>query len=378
MALRIDPGLHRAIARYGGGDVTACMNCGNCTASCPLSAETGGFPRRIIHMLQVGHRDKLRASLEPWLCYYCGECSETCPRDANPAETMMAARRYLTAQYDWTGLAARFYTRPLVQLAAVVGLGLAVALLFALLHGPVVTDRVALNTFAPVEGIEIADWTMAGVLSFLLLSNVWRMYRFVMRPVNGAAIPVRVLLGEVRTFAVHFLTQKRWRTCTGPRTRWFKHLLLVSGYVTMMLLVEVFLRWFQTDRIVPVWHPTRLFGYYAAAVLLYVSGDFLIGRLRRRDWIHKHSEPTDWVFLVLLFLVALTGILVHVARLSGLPLTTYYLYVAHLAVVAPFLVLQVPFGKWSHMLYRPFAVYLDAVRAKLQATAAAPAMARAA
>ncbi len=198
-----------------------------------------------------------------------------------------------------------------------------------------------------------------------------------MRPVNGAAIPVRVLLGEARTFAVHFLTQPRWRTCTGPKTRWLKHLLLVSGYVTMMLLVEVFLRWFQTDRIVPVWHPTRLFGYYAAAVLLYFSGDFLIGRLKRRDWLHKHSEPTDWVFLALLFLVALSGILVHVARLSGLPLTTYYLYVAHLAVVAPFLVLQVPFGKWSHMFYRPFAVYLDAVRTKLQA-AAEPAMDRAA
>lgn len=377
MTVRLDPELHREIARYGGGDVTACMNCGNCTATCPLAADTGGFPRQIIHLLQVGHREKLRASLEPWLCYYCGECSETCPRDANPAETMMAARRWLTGQYDWTGIGRRIYRTWWVQLVAVLVVGLAVAGLFALLHGPVVTATVALNSFAPVEWIERADWIMAGTLSVLLLSNVWRMYRFVMRPVNGAAIPFRVLLCEAKTFGLHFVTQKRWRTCTGSRWRWLKHLLLVSGYVTMMVLVEVFLRAFQTDRIVPVWHPTRLFGYYATAVLLYAAGDFLVGRIRRRDWIHRHSHFSDWVFVGLLFLVALTGILVHVARVAGHPIATYDLYVVHLAVVAPFLVLQVPFGKWSHMIYRPFAIYLDAVRKRVQA-AAAPALERAA
>ena len=83
------------------------------------------------------------------------------------------------------------------------------------------------------------------------------------------------------------------------------------------------------------------------------------------------------MFVGLLFLVALTGILVHVARVAGHPIATYDLYVVHLAVVAPFLVLQVPFGKWSHMIYRPFAIYLDAVRKRVQA-AAAPALERAA
>ena len=88
---------------------------------------------------------------------------------------------------------------------------------------------------------------------------------------------------------------------------------------------------------------------------MYVTVDFLAGRLRKRDAIHKFSEPTDWVFLVLLFLVALTGILVHVFRLGGLPLATYSTYVIHLAIVVPMLVVEVPFGKWGHMFYRPFA-----------------------
>jgi ferredoxin len=377
MSMRVEPGLHREIARFGGGDVTACMNCGNCTATCPQTMDGVAFPRRVIHLLQVGHRDRLRSSLEPWLCYYCGDCSTSCPRDANPAATMMAARRYLTAQYDWTGIGARLYRSPAVQLAAVIGLALLVGLAMLLFHGPVVTDRMALNTFAPVETIELADWTMAAVLAALLLSNGWRMYRFVSRRDGAPPVPFRVLVGEAKTFVLHFFTQRRWRECETARPRWLTHLLLVTGYVSMMLLVEVGLRWFQTDAIRPVWHWTRLLGYWATGVLLYGSVVFLVARARKEDWIHRHSEPSDWVFIVLLFLVALTGILVHVLRLAGLPVATYVTYTVHLMVVAPFLILQVPFGKWSHMFYRPFAVYLDAVRRRVQA-AAAPAMERAA
>jgi ferredoxin len=377
MSVRIEPGLHREIARFGGGDVTACMNCGDCTATCPLSKDTGRFPRQIIHLLQVGHRDGLRASLEPWLCYYCGDCSASCPRDANPAATMMAARRYLTGQYDWTGLGARLYQTPALHLAAVVGLGFLVGVAFLLFHGPVVTDRVALNTFAPVKWIEIADWAMAAALAGLLLSNAWRMYRFVMRREGAPPVPLGALVAEALTFIVHFLTQKRWRECSTARTRWLTHLLLMSGYLSMLLLVVVFLRWFQTDEIRPFYHPTRLLGYWATGVLLAGAGIFLVGRIRKQDWIHRHSEPSDWMFLVLLFLVALTGIAVHVLRLVGYPLATYVVYVIHLAIVAPLLILEVPFGKWSHLFYRPFAVYLDAVRRRVQ-SAAAPALERAA
>ena len=377
MSVRVEPGLHREIARFGGGDVTACMNCGNCTATCPQTMEGVAFPRRVIHLLQVGHTERLRSSLEPWLCYYCGDCSTSCPRDANPAATMMAARRYLTAQYDWTGIGARLYRSPAVQLAAVIGMALLVGLAVLLFHGPVVTSHMALNTFLPVERVELADWTMAAVLATLLLSNGWRMYGFVMRRDGAPPVPFRVLLGETKTFVLHFLTQKRWRECETARPRWLTHLLLVTGYVSMMLLVEVGLRWFQTDLVRPVWHPTRLLGYWATGVLLYGSVVFLVARARKAEWIHRHSEPSDWLFIVLLFLVASTGILVHVLRLSGLPTATYVMYAVHLAVVAPFLILQVPFGKWSHMFYRPLAVYLDAVRRRVQA-AAAPAMERAA
>ncbi len=367
MAHRVEPGLFRDVARFGGGDVTTCMNCGSCTATCPQSADTGGFPRAIIHLLQVGHKEKLAGSLEPWLCYYCGDCSDSCPREADPGEIMMTVRRYLTAVYDRTGLAGRLYTSAAWEIGAIVLVGLFVVALFALFHGPVVTDRVELNTFAPVKWVELADWIVGGVLAVLLLSNGWRMYR---RAMDGTRVPASMFLRKLPALFGHFATQKKWRECRGPRTRWLKHFLLVTGYVTMMVLVIVFLRWFQTDEIVPFHHPTRLLGYYATAVLLYVTVDFLAGRVKGRDAIHKYSGTTDWAFLVLLFLAALTGILVHLFRLAGLPLATYSSYVIHLSVVAPMLVVEVPFGKWGHMFYRPFAAYLAAVKQGAAATAA--------
>jgi hypothetical protein len=41
---------------------------------------------------------------------------------------------------------------------------------------------------------------------------------------------------------------------------------------------------------------------------------------------------------------------------------TYYLYVSHLAVLVPMIMIEVPFSKWSHLAYRPFAIYFANLR----------------
>ena len=68
------------------------------------------------------------------------------------------------------------------------------------------------------------------------------------------------------------------------------------------------------------------------------------------------------MFPVLLFLTTVTGILVHIFRYMGLPLATYYTYAIHLVIAVAMLVVEVPFGKWAHLLYRPLAVYFQKVR----------------
>jgi len=361
----VNPNLHREIAKFGGGDVDLCMNCGNCTATCSISPEEGStFPRRIIHLLQVGHEDKLMQTVDPWLCYYCGDCSENCPRDANPAETMMATRRYLTSRYDWTGLAGLFYKSAAAEIAAIVMVGLFVVALFGFLHGPVVTGHVELNTFAPVRWVELGDWIMAGLLAFFLLSNAFRMTRSLMNSAEMPKISPLAYLRQIPTFLAHLITQKRWHRCGSQRSNrhWLTHIILVSGYLSMLALVLVLLRWFQTDVVHPFYYPLQLWGYYATAALLYATTVFMISRWRRSDPMHRFSEASDWIFLIMLFLTALTGIAVHVFRVEDLPRATYITYVVHLAIAVPMLVVEVPFGKWAHLLYRPLALYLVSVK----------------
>ena len=359
---RIDSELYHELAEFGARDMEICMQCGTCSASCPLSSGTNTFPRKIYRYLQLGLRDKLLESPEPWLCYYCGDCNKDCPRGAEPAETMMATRRWLIAQYDWTGLTKRFYLSKAWQIGAFLVVALGIILLFYVAHGPIVTGRVELNTFAPVSWITFGDKCMLSILGALLLANGFRMYRYIMGDMKP---PLLLYIKEAKSFILHYLTQKRWRDCgVERRSRWLRHVLLFSGYVTMEVLVVAFLSSFQTDVIHPLWHPTRVFGYYATVVLMIISADMMISRYKKKEDLHRYSDFTDWFFLILLFMTAFSGILVHFFRLAGWPLMTYGTYVVHLAIAVGMLCVMLPFGKLSHLLYRPLAIFLSTVKEK--------------
>lgn len=386
MKTKSDPNLLNEIREYGHFNTSACYQCGSCTVVCDLAKNSASFPRKMLQYGLFGLRKPLRGSIEPWICYYCGDCATTCPRETEPGEAMMTLRRWLTAQYDWTGLSAKLYKSKLWELGALFAIGAFMAFLIFMFHGPLVTERVELNTFAPVHMVHTFDLIMFAVLAFFLFTNAFRMYWFTMHSdknvgifdfikgfkENGfgfvehngkkVKIPLSIFLTEIKTILVNFATQKMFLTCKKNTWRWLLHFLLVSGYVIMLLLVVALLVWFQTDNIYPITHPQRWLGYYATIVLLFCTIEIIVSRIRKREQIHKFSDFSDWMFPVLLFLTTLTGILVHIFRYMGLPLATYYIYAVHLVIGVSMLVVEVPFGKWAHLLYRPLAIFFQKVR----------------
>jgi ferredoxin len=350
------------LKEFGAAEVEKCFNCGNCTAICPLAEDDYPFPRGTIRNIQLGLKDRMVQSLDPWLCYYCGDCSETCPKEAEPGETMMAARRWLTAHYDWTGLSKKLYTSNAWSIGALIVGALIVILLALGLHGPLVTDQVELNTFADVHMMHTADLILAGILGFFLLTNLYRMYRFSF-PRGETQPPLMIFITEAWQLVVHVLTQRRFSECDGRR-RWVSHMVLVFGYGTMFVLIVVFLSWFQTDQVFPLFHPQRLIGYLAALAIIYGAGDSLVSRIQKGHQMHRYSHLSDWLFPILLIGLAVTGLLISWFRITGLPLATYYTYVVHLVVMMMLYITIGPMGKWSHLLYRPFAVYFQAVKEK--------------
>ena len=376
MSVRVDPSFMKDLKAFGLEDANKCMHCGNCTAVCPLSTPENPFPRKLVKYAQIGLKDKILKSSEPWLCYYCGDCSDTCPRGADPGEAMMVMRRYLTSQYDWTGFARRFYTSERFEIIAVAIVGILVGLGLWIFHGSNPNmEHAYLNSVWPAPGIEIADYIMGAILSILLLSNTWRCVKFTMGDLLKK-IPLEIYITQAKELFIHFLTQKKFGECT-DRMQWIVHLLIMTGYSTIFLLVVVFtaggihiigLSWegimFQRDVIYPFFHPMRLLGYYATFAILYGTTYAIIGRLRKNKTPYKSSHGTDWMFLILLQLTTLTGILIHFTRILDLPLTTYIIYVVHLMVAVPMLVLEVPFAKWAHLAYRPVVLYLIKVKEK--------------
>ncbi len=363
---------------FGGESFKKCFQCATCTAVCSLSNSENSFPRKQMLLAQWGMKKELLEDPGPWLCFYCGDCSKRCPRQADPGESMMAARRYLTSQYDWTGISRLMYRSVYWEAGVLAAVAAAVVLMFTMPHdfgfgllsrsGSAPLSTVMLQMFAPVGIVDVGDRIMAAGLGLLLISNAARMF---VGLTSGESIPLRYYFSQLPQFVIQGLTQKRWNECASgdAKLNWIRHLLLVSGYAIMFTLVVVFLPWFQVNNTSVQW--TSTLGYYATAVLLTATAWIIVDRMKQRTEMHKFSHFSDWLFPILLLLAALTGILLHIFRVMDLPMPTYVMYMIHMAIVVPMLVVEVPFGKWGHLLYRPLAIYVASVKSKAHNESAA-------
>jgi quinone-modifying oxidoreductase, subunit QmoC len=369
MSTRVNPDLVDELCRYGAEDVQKCFNCGNCTAVCSLAEEHENFPRRSMRALQLGMQDKLKGSLEPWLCYYCGECSTYCPRGASPGETMMSLRRWLTSRYDFTGISRLFYLRPRVEVLAVIIVALLTGLgftLFGMSTGSI-QNYTGPDAFLPASAIHIFDWCLAAVLLAFLIPNMFRMWWFTIgRDTTGRSRSMRLSAGAylkaVYQFPLHFFTQKRYSQCERKRP-WAVHLALMLSYVTMLVLIMFFLKYMWAGPAID-WR-VHVFGYLASAGLIFATLWAIMSRVKKMDPQHEHSHESDWIFLILLLVVALTGVLQHVLHRANADVAANVAYVVHLMAVVPMLGLEVPFSKWSHMAYRPLAMYFATLRKRM-------------
>jgi ferredoxin len=341
MSTRVNPNLIKEIKKFGASDWNACFHCGNCTAVCNLTEDGVLFPRKEIRALQMGLEDKLAASVEPWVCYYCGDCTETCPRDANPGELMMSIRRWLTAKYDWTGLAGLFYkSLP----ALIIGFILVAIGVFAIgfVKG---FDHEAVMHF----GHKLEFWLIISVFTLILVPNILRMFYFtVIKPKVKASIGSYV--EAVGTLFLHMFTQIKTLKCDKQTVRWIEHLLVVLGYLGL-LVITVFLDWFGTENKIIIYA-----GYITGGLVFIFTALLLISRLGKEREVNRYSQPTDWFFVIWLFLMGLTAFLVRLFIDTGLLANHFWLYMVHLMILAQWGILIVPFGKWTHFLYRSFAL----------------------
>jgi quinone-modifying oxidoreductase, subunit QmoC len=362
--IQSDPSLLADIRQYGKFDTAGCYQCGSCTISCDLVENSVTFPRRSIRYALLGLRTPLLGSLEPWVCHDCGDCSIVCPRQAEPRISMLTLRRFLSAQYDWTGLASKLLQSKAWYLGSLISVAILTLLLIVGYHlwyvglaaRDFATTPFGLDHMFPI----ITYYTLTVILLplLLLLSRVFHIWRLTMA---GQGIPWSTYVREGWVYVYESVAQPLMRKCPEHR-RWFGHALLALGTV-MMLAIKVFgLRWFQTDNIYPFYNPQRWLGYLGAGCILYGIGGILYGRWRAKKEIYKETHFHDLVFPILIVLTAVSGLAAHILRYAGFALSCHYAYALHVIVATPMLVIEMSFGKWAHMVYRPLALYFLAVR----------------
>jgi len=374
MKAKSDLSLLKDIRKFGMFDPHACLQCGSCTLACDLSTDSASFPRIILRYALLGIKDRFKTRLEPWLCHDCGDCSILCPRDTEPARGMETLRRYLTAQYDWTGISSRLFGSRIWQISLMAFTGLLVLFLAVIYHlefvgmnmNELILEAEPLGMQHMFNTIGTFTYIVFFLSLFFLITNAFRMYWITMRKNDEVNVPFSLYITQLKTFFTHALTQKKFRDCSDKthRIRRIKHMILMAGLAVSLFLMVFFLSWFQTDAIYPVIHPQRWLGYFAAVTIAFGALDILVSRIRKRKLIHKFSDLKDLMLPVVLLLTVLSGLAVHVLRYAGFPLGAHFTYAVHLAIAVPLILIEIPFGKWSHMIYRPLAIYFHTLKEK--------------
>jgi ferredoxin len=353
---RVNPDFMRQIQKLGALDATSCYSCGNCTATCPLSEGRQSFPRKMIRYALLGLGDRIVESSDLlWLCYYCGDCSDTCPREADPGGLMMALKRYAIGRTSLGRIGSLFFSKAFSWVLWALLTALAVGGVI-LLHNP----HPDLTKAVPLSFIGLGVLHDFGVATgiFLFLAILIQMIQMALslREPGGKIGPALWLRGFFTTFWNEVVVQKKQRDCE-KKSRYIAHLAVFWGFMGLLLATVIvfgvdffgFAEFFRTV--------AKVAGLLSGAVLMYGSTYFVLMRLGRKDSYFKYSHESDWVFLALLFLAGLTGFVLDLFELINLPWPAYIAFAAHLVVVFD-LIVTIPFTKFAHAMYRPFALWI--------------------
>jgi heterodisulfide reductase subunit C len=88
----------------GAEDIRRCFACGTCTGICPVSRDNPAYdPRKIIHMVILGLKDRLLSSEMIWHCTRCDTCQFACPQGVRMS-TVINALRQMAVQGEYVDI----------------------------------------------------------------------------------------------------------------------------------------------------------------------------------------------------------------------------------------------------------------------------------
>lgn len=97
MVIRIDDStvdmeFVERVREVSGQVVHTCMQCGTCSATCPMVDSMELTPRRVMQFLLLSLRERIENVNTVWMCASCHSCEVRCPRGIEVPKVMEAVR----------------------------------------------------------------------------------------------------------------------------------------------------------------------------------------------------------------------------------------------------------------------------------------------
>ncbi len=348
-----DLAFKRELSCLSGSQLNQCMQCGNCSAVCSLAPEERPFPRKEMIWAGWGLKDKLIGNVDIWLCYQCGDCSSSCPRDVKPADVISAIRQRSYVHYARPRFLGKLVNEPLWLPAAiaipvlVISLILMLAGTFRIPEGAV--DYSAFFPHALLNGTFSAITLFFYLLASFSIGRFWKDMKRQTPPGDSARIklPVFKVLGEVFSHA-------SFSGCKARKLGKLAHMLLFFGF-TLLILVTLYAIFatLSHNYPLPFSNPFKIMGN-AASLMIYTGLGIMVGQRLFNRKVFGKSGYADWLLLVAIGLLTLSGTLVEAARFGNWA-WAYHLYFFHLVAVW-FVIMYLPFTKLGHIAYRSAAL----------------------
>ena len=351
--LKPDIDFKRELSALSGSSLNQCMQCGTCSAVCSLAPSDRPFPRKEMSWAAWGMKERLLGNVDIWLCHQCGDCSSHCPRDVKPADVISSVRQKTYEYYMRPRFLSKMVSKPallplaLLIPAAVITAILSMAGTFKIPAGPV-----DYSAFFPHAWLN-STFTGITLLFYGLASwGIGAFWQDMKRntpglPERQGRLPVFRVLGEI-------LYHSNFSGCGTQKLRKRAHMLVFFGFALLML-VTVYAIWASITKSypLPLTNPFKMAGNIASLMIYSGLGIMIFHRIRNRDVFGK-SGYTDWLLLIAIGVLTLSGTLVEMARFGNWAMA-YHLYFFHLLVVW-FVIMYLPFTKLGHVFYRTAAL----------------------